>query len=422
MGSGSSIANVSDVPDVLFQGDVERLCGHRFDQGKFDSAKNSDGFISKEIFVKALIEYHERQLVALFNRCCPACDMESRTFVKIIRDSGLFDERNLTSADVDIIFKKSIAKEYIPTTAISFETFRHFSLQEIATKLKVDISHVIRKIVLSFENHPALTISNDAGGLSIIPGLPSPGGPAPSSVPFSPANQRATRRNSLGGPRFSFTLDSVSASAALELISNKFAATTSPSSTAVANPPPMATATNVTVESIASDIANAVASQGTVTAAAAARDPTRRLSMPPPTTNKKLTRSATAAGASRRASFSGSSNTNASAAASAMATVLSTATLIPQKGNNPNESNANTAVQPTEETKPLTREEQLEKELERFKRIAAYRKQKEEAARAAKEEDNDNPQRDSNLVNIPKNYVAGTQIFEPPIGISFLPG
>ncbi|KEP66805.1 UNVERIFIED_CONTAM: p25-alpha family protein [Hammondia hammondi] len=72
-------------------------------------------------------------------------EMDGRTFVKILKDTGVLDEKNLTSVDADLIFAKVKAKT---ARKIDYPQFEE-ALKLVAEKKKVSADQIVTKISTS---------------------------------------------------------------------------------------------------------------------------------------------------------------------------------------------------------------------------------------------------------------------------------
>mmetsp|Transcript_40902 Transcript_40902/g.41778 ORF Transcript_40902/g.41778 Transcript_40902/m.41778 type:complete len:707 (-) Transcript_40902:261-2381(-) len=127
MGGTASI-----LPDKLSEREAMALAGSRYDQALFDSLKDAEGLITKEQFMSAS-NSSEKNAQEMFMRFCPDGQMDSKTFVKLCRDTGLIDNL-LTSGDCDLIFSKAKTKQGTASKSISYELFRYSCVGGIAAK------------------------------------------------------------------------------------------------------------------------------------------------------------------------------------------------------------------------------------------------------------------------------------------------
>ena len=84
---------------------------------------------------------------------CPKGEMDSKTFIKLLRDSGVVD-RKFTSGDADLIFQKSKAKASNPAAGayssglvhgkrVNFDIFRAVAVPCIAEKKNVPVENIV---------------------------------------------------------------------------------------------------------------------------------------------------------------------------------------------------------------------------------------------------------------------------------------
>lgn len=79
--------------------------------------------------------------------------MDSKTFIKLLRDSGTID-RKFTSGDADLVFQKTKAKASNPAAGayssgvvhgkrVNFEVFRAVAIPAIAEKKKQEVEKIV---------------------------------------------------------------------------------------------------------------------------------------------------------------------------------------------------------------------------------------------------------------------------------------
>ena len=152
MGSGSSAAAL---PEKLSEEDLRRFCGNKFVKEKFEALKDDEGFVRREMFLVSLSEGQDKEVFDLFMCFCPDGQMDSRTFVKLCRDTKLLNKKDLTSPDADIIFQKVKSRLLSTSKTINFESFRSQAIPEIALKKGLPVSDIVYK--LSRADGPVLT-------------------------------------------------------------------------------------------------------------------------------------------------------------------------------------------------------------------------------------------------------------------------
>ena len=96
----------------------------------------------------ALLEGEPEDYVSpVFLRFCPSGEMDSKTFAKFCRDTKLLDKK-FTTTDADLTFQKTRAQLHIVAKTINFESFRQYTLPEIAAKRRVDLAEVISRVAV----------------------------------------------------------------------------------------------------------------------------------------------------------------------------------------------------------------------------------------------------------------------------------
>jgi len=92
--------------------------------------------------------------------------MDSRTFIKLCRDTKLLNKKDLTSPDADIIFQKVKSKLLSSSKSINFETFRSHVIPEIASRKGLPVEDIVYK--LSRAEGPVLTGVTQPSNVSIV--------------------------------------------------------------------------------------------------------------------------------------------------------------------------------------------------------------------------------------------------------------
>jgi hypothetical protein len=96
---------------------------------------------------------NEAKLKALFMKFCPKGEMDSKTFIKLLRDSGVVNKK-FTSGDADLVFQKTKAKASNPNAGayssgvvhgkrVNFEVFRAVAIPCIAEKKGVEVEKMV---------------------------------------------------------------------------------------------------------------------------------------------------------------------------------------------------------------------------------------------------------------------------------------
>jgi len=137
-------ATVSILPDRLSEEHVKQLAGDKFDQTLFDSFKDSDGLITKEQLLKAS-NTHEEKVRLQFMKFSSNGEMDSKTFVKLCKDTNLLDN-SFKSSDADIIFASAKSKRGNLAKTITFDIFKFAAIPAIAAKKGIDELHVMTQI------------------------------------------------------------------------------------------------------------------------------------------------------------------------------------------------------------------------------------------------------------------------------------
>jgi hypothetical protein len=101
-------------------------------------------------------------LESLFAQYCPSGDMDSKGFMKLIKDSELIDSK-FGTGDVDLVFQKAKTKEAggnVQGKRVSYRTFVAICLPGIANKKGLSIESIIAVFMKS--EGPKLTNVTEA--------------------------------------------------------------------------------------------------------------------------------------------------------------------------------------------------------------------------------------------------------------------
>jgi hypothetical protein len=101
MGSG-----VSSLPERINDREIKELTAGKMDPAVFEHMKGSDGMITKDQFLSVVNSNMDKKLEEVFLAYCPNGDMDSKTFMKLMKDCELID-KNFQPGDVDVIFQRA---------------------------------------------------------------------------------------------------------------------------------------------------------------------------------------------------------------------------------------------------------------------------------------------------------------------------
>lgn len=144
MGSGASALRM--LPERLTERDAERFCGIRFNKGQFDALKGTDGTIDRAEMIKAMSVYTEREVANLFGAYCPNGEMDSHTFLKLLRDGKFLSKKGMSANEVDLVFEKSRRSLIVLSKTISYECFREYTIPEVASRVQMTVDEMLYKL------------------------------------------------------------------------------------------------------------------------------------------------------------------------------------------------------------------------------------------------------------------------------------
>jgi hypothetical protein len=140
MGAGSS-----SLPTKLKEEDLQHLISDMF-----QSFKDSDGYVDKEILIAAAFTGQEKEVIDLFMKFSKSGSMDAKGFHELCLSSKLFNKTNFRATESVRVFQKALVT--IETTTgnqtqtINYPTFRKLILPEIAERKSLHIDNLIFKL------------------------------------------------------------------------------------------------------------------------------------------------------------------------------------------------------------------------------------------------------------------------------------
>ena len=138
-------AAASSLPEKLTEQDLKNLCGENYNPVYFKALHDKSSEVSRDFFIQCS-EGHEKEVFELFLHFCPHGDMDSRTFVKLMKDTKSMKKNKFTATDADLIFSKHKTKQGAGVKALSYCVFRNDMIPDIIAKM-VSISLTIPSLL-----------------------------------------------------------------------------------------------------------------------------------------------------------------------------------------------------------------------------------------------------------------------------------
>jgi hypothetical protein len=138
-------AGASSLPTKLKEEDLQRLISEMF-----QSFKDSDGYVDKEILIAAAFTGQEKEVIDLFMKFSKNGLMDAKGFHELCLASKLFNKTNFRATESVRVFQKALVTIETttgsPTQTISYPTFRKLILPEISERRSVHIDNLIFKL------------------------------------------------------------------------------------------------------------------------------------------------------------------------------------------------------------------------------------------------------------------------------------
>jgi hypothetical protein len=137
-------ASVSSLPDHLSEQEFQQLCGTSYNPLHYSSLRSpADNQLHKEMIVLLTSADYEKEVFQLYlNYTPPNGELNSKIFVKFLKDTKSLNKNSFTSGDADILFTK-FKNKY---KTINYFVFRNEMLVEIAKKRNVELPNYLTKL------------------------------------------------------------------------------------------------------------------------------------------------------------------------------------------------------------------------------------------------------------------------------------
>ncbi|CAE7711207.1 unnamed protein product [Symbiodinium microadriaticum] len=148
-------AGASSLPSKLSQDDIIKIA-----MDLYNSFKDSDGLVDKELLIRAAMSGQEKEVYDLFKQFSQDGQMNSNCFYKFCRNAKLLSKKIFTVADCVVIFEKSrntvSVEQGKSVHSINYSTFRKLLLPDIAVKKEIHLDNLIFKLSRVDLNPPLL--------------------------------------------------------------------------------------------------------------------------------------------------------------------------------------------------------------------------------------------------------------------------
>jgi hypothetical protein len=136
---------ISTLPEHLSEQELQRACGDKYNPAYYVALQNADHMVSRNLFVAAATDGPEKEVFQLFLSFCHGGSMDSRTFIKLLKDSKSLNKK-FTSGDADLIFQKYKTKAGASVKSLNYEVFRTQMIPDIAAKRGMEVDAYILKL------------------------------------------------------------------------------------------------------------------------------------------------------------------------------------------------------------------------------------------------------------------------------------
>lgn len=148
-------AGASTLPSKLKEEDLQIVMIEMF-----NSFKDSDGYVDKELLIKAAYSGQEQEVFELFTKFSKNGNMDAKGFHDFCITAKLLNRTNFTVADSVRIFQKSITTlsthQGTNVQTINYPIFRKFIIPDIAELKLLHIDNLIFKLSRIEANPPRL--------------------------------------------------------------------------------------------------------------------------------------------------------------------------------------------------------------------------------------------------------------------------
>ena len=138
-------ASASSLPEQLSETDLKNICGDHYNTVYFKALHDVTQHVSRDFFIQTS-DGHEKEVFDLFLHFCPNGEMDSRTFVKLMKDTKSMKKNKFTTTDADLIFSKHKTKQGTGVKALNYHVFRNDMIPDIVAKMGVETGKYIDKL------------------------------------------------------------------------------------------------------------------------------------------------------------------------------------------------------------------------------------------------------------------------------------
>lgn len=160
---------------------MKNVCGDNYKPVYFKAMHDKSSVVSRDFFIKTS-DGHEKEVFDLFIHFCPQGEMDSRTFVKLLKDTKSMKKNKFSTTDADLIFSKHKTKQGGGVKVLNYCVFRNDMVPDIVAKMGGDVDAYITKLsrcegpTLHGVTHPEATRFHD--DKSTYTGAHTHGGPS----------------------------------------------------------------------------------------------------------------------------------------------------------------------------------------------------------------------------------------------------
>lgn len=136
---------VSTLPEHLSEQDLQQACGDQYNSAYFVALQNENHMVSRDLFVAAATDGPEKEVFQLYLSFCHGGSMDSRTFIKFLKDTKSLNKK-FTSGDADLIFQKYKTKAGTSAKTLNYEVLRTHMIPDIAAKREMEVDAYVLKL------------------------------------------------------------------------------------------------------------------------------------------------------------------------------------------------------------------------------------------------------------------------------------
>lgn len=161
-------AGTSALPNKLKEDDLHHLISDMF-----NSFKDSDGYVDKELLINAAFTGQEKEVIDLFMKFSINGMMDSKGFHDFCIEAKLLNRTHFTAAESIRIYQKALLTMNTTTgnnniQSINYPTFRRLILPEIAEKKSLHIDNLIFRLSRVECNVPRLIVLSQQNSKSNV--------------------------------------------------------------------------------------------------------------------------------------------------------------------------------------------------------------------------------------------------------------